>query len=583
MAGSIPRRPNGTALPAAGQPRRRGAAEKKGNSNGAIGYRHIEKWQAPGFPLRMRTLLPDMRHACRGLRRSRAFSATVIGILALGIAGATAVFSLFDAVLLRPLPFRDPGRLVTLQERRGGAMGPVSGHELAAWREHTQSFEGIAAYQYAQFTLTGSGEPAVLEALAVTANYFDVLGTPAALGRTFSAGEDQPGNTQVVVLGHRIWQARLSSDPRVLTRTVLLNNEPYRVVGVMPSGESTQPDVWIPMNLPVEVRRVGRHSLFAFGRLREGIAAGVAGQDLETAALDLARRMPDANTGHGTQVLPMLEDLVGGARRPLLVAAGAVAFVLLIACANVAHLLLTRAARRRKEIAIRAALGASRPRLIRYLLIESLILALAAGGLGSLLAAWIVDLLPSLTAIDVPRIGEIAMNGRVLAAAVILSVLTGFICGILPAMRASEPSSVGSLADGARTVAGVPPRIAAMLATSEIALALVLLIGAALMVQSFLRLSRVQPGFNAEDILTAPIALPSASYAAAERRIAFAADLADRLRSAPGVRSVGIVSHLPLVRGENRTAFDIEGRPSRGPGDEHRASIRVVGGEYFRA
>lgn len=531
----------------------------------------------------MRTLLRDLRHAFRALRHSRTFSVMVIGILALGIAGATTVFSLFDAVLLRPLPFRDPARLVMLHELRAGAVGPLSGHEIAAWRERTQTLAGIAAYQYGQFTLTGAGEPAVVDTLAVTANYFDVLGTRAAIGRTFSADEDQPGKTRVVVLGQRIWQARFGSDPLVQTRTILLNNEPYRVIGVMPPGERLQPDVWIPLDFPLEVRRVGRHSLFAFGRLRDGVVAGRAHADLEAAARDLARLMPEANTGHGTEVVPMLDDLVGGVRRPLLVAAGAVAFVLLIAWANVAHLLLMRAAGRRKEVAIRAALGASRPRLIRYLLVESLILALAAGALGSLLAAWIVDLLPSLTAIDVPRIGETAMNGRVLAAAVVLSVVTGLACGIMPALRASEPSSAGSLTDGARTVGNVPSRVAATLAIWEIALALVLLIGAALMVQSFLRLSRVNPGFNADNILTAPVALPAARYATPERRIAFAEDLSTRLRGAPGVRAVGIVSHLPLVPGDNRMSFDIEGQPSGGPGDERRASLRVVGGDYFRA
>ena len=532
----------------------------------------------------MRTLLLDVRHAFRALSHSRAFSAMVIGILALGIAAATAVFSLFDAVLLEPLPFRDPERLVTLHERRpDSAGGPLSGHEIVAWRERTRAFDGIAAYQYEQFTLTGAGEPSVLDALAVSANYFDVLGVTAALGRTFAPGEDQPGTTQIVVLSHRLWQARFAGNPGAITRTILLNNERYRVVGVMPPGGRMEPDVWMPIDLTLEARRVGRHSLFAFGRLRDGVSLRVGQEDIAAAAADLARRMPEANTGHGAQAVPMLDDLVGGFRRPVLVAAGTVAFVLLIACANVAHLLLTRAAGRRKEVAIRAALGASRGRLMRYLMVESLMLSLAAGVLGSLLAAWVVDLFPSLTAIDLPRIGETAMNGRVLAAAVALSILTGLLCGIVPALRASDPAAAGSLVDGVRTAGTVSPRIASLLATSEIALALVLLIGAALMVQSFVRISSVNPGFNADHVLTAPVGLTSAGYVAPARRRAFAEDLSVRLRSAPGVRAVGIASHLPLAPGDNRMALDIEGRPPSGPGDLRRVSVRVIGGDYFRA
>ena len=532
----------------------------------------------------MRTLLLDIRHAFRALRHSRTFSAMVIGILALGIAAAMAVFSLVDAVLLQPLPFRDPERLVRLHESRADSPGgPLSGHEVVAWRERTNTFEGIAVYQYDQVTLTGAGEPSVLDALAVSANYFDVLGVSAIVGRTFAHGEDLPGATEVVVLSHRLWQARFAADPRAITRTILLSNEPYRVVGVMPPGGRMEPDVWRPLDLALEARRVGRHSLFAFGRLRDGVPLRAGREDVEAAAADLARRMPAANAGHGAQVVPMLDDLVHGVRRPLLVAAGTVAFVLLIACANVAHLLLTRAAGRRKEVAIRAALGASRARLMRYLIVESLMLSLAAGALGSLLAAWVIDLLPSLTAIDVPRIGETAMNARVLASAVMLSIVTGLLCGILPALRASEPAAAGSLVQGARTVATVSPRVASLLATSEIALALVLLIGAALMGQSFVRLSSVNPGFNADHVLTAPVGLSSARYAAPARRLAFAEDLSARLRSAPGVRAVGTASHLPLAPGDNRMAFDIEGRPPGGPGDLRRVSVRVIGGDYFRA
>jgi putative ABC transport system permease protein len=527
----------------------------------------------------MHTFLPDVRDALRGLKHARGFSLMAIGTLGLGIAAATTVFSLIDAVLLRPLPYAMPDRLVSLHERRGAWVGPLSAHELVAARERSHVIDGIGAYVYSQSTVTGTGDPATVQTLLVTANYFDVLGIPARFGRTFTEAEDRGGANQIVVLSESFWRSRFGEDPSAIGRNIVLNNVSHRVIGIMPARGDLDPDLWVPVDWPAEARRVGRHSVFAVARLKEGVSIETARADLNNVAAALAKQLPDDNTGHGVDVVSLRDDVVGGVERPILVAAGAVGFVLLIACANVAHLLLTRGAARRKELAIRGALGASRGRLIRYLLVDSLILSLAGGAVGALLAAWIVDLLPAMTAVDVPRIGEAAMSGRVLAAAFVLSVLTAVISGTLPALRASRTSLTDSLNERAQ-LSGGTPGIAGILALSEIALALVLLIGAALMIQTVVFLTRVNPGFNARNIATAPVALPGARYARPEQQVALVEDLSARLRNTPPVLAVGAVSHLPLTPGDNRMGFDIEGRPA-GRGEERRASMRVVAGDYF--
>ena len=532
----------------------------------------------------MRMFLPDVRHAFRGLNHARGFSALAIGTLGVGIAAATAVFSLIDAVLLRPLPFAAPDRLVSLHERRGGTIiGGLSAHEIVAWRERNRVFDGIGAYLYSQATLAGGGDPVTVQTLTVSADYFDVLGIGAKLGRTFSTGEDSAGANRIAVLSEGLWRSRFGGDPGAVGRDIRLNTVSHRIVGVMRAGGDLDPDLWVPVDWPAEARRVGRHSVFAFARLKDGVSIEAARNDIAGVAAALAREMPDANTNHGAEIVSLRDDLVGSVERPILVAAGAVGFVLLIACANVAHLLLTRGASRRRELAIRAALGAARGRLVRYLLLESLLLSLAGGVFGALLAAWIVDLLPAITAVDVPRLGETAMNARVLAAAFAFSVLTGIVCGTMPALRASRTSLADTLNDGSRLSRGVPSGVAGVLTLTEVALALVLLIGAALMIQTVVFFARVNPGFNARQVTTAAVALPGARYPRPQQRIAFFDALSARLRNAPRVTAVGAVSHLPLAPGDNRMSFDIDGRPPLRAGDERRASMWVVAGDYFEA
>jgi putative ABC transport system permease protein len=531
----------------------------------------------------MHSLLQDIRHAWRGLAHSRGFSVMAIGTLALGIAAATAIFSVVDAVLLKPLPFRDPGRLVGLHERfQGRIADTMSAHEVIAWRDQNTTFEAIALYTKAAFNLTGSGEPRIVRALVVSANYFDVLGASARVGRGFVAGEDRSGANRIAVLSERLWHERFGGSASALSGTIVLDNVDYRVVGVMAAAENLDPDVWVPMDAPLEARRMGRHGIFAVGRLKADVSTPRAELDLDVVAKRLERDLPFFNIGHGVHVAPLYQDLVGDTRRPLLVLAGCVGFVLLIAGANVAHLLLTRAAVRQKEVAIRAALGASRARLVRFFLLDSLILGLVGGAVGVLLATWIVDLIPAITAVGIPRLAEASIDSRVLAACLAISVVTAALCGIIPAIRGSSIALTEGLGDGSRGSSAGPARISSGLALSEVALALVLLVGSALMIQSFLRLSRVNPGFNPEHVLAVPITLPGARYARFDQRLNMFEDLNARLAALPGVRAAGAVTPLPLSMGENRIVFSIEGRPRQPPGEEPRASLREVAGDYFR-
>jgi putative ABC transport system permease protein len=531
----------------------------------------------------MYTLLQDVRHASRGLLQARAFTTMAVCTLALGIAAATTVFSLFDAVLLRPLPFEAPERLVSLHERRNGIPDhPLSAHEAIAWRDQNQVFTGLAMFMYSSATLTGINEPEIVEMLRVSANYFDVLGLRPRIGRSFAGGEDRAGSNAVVVLSERLWRQRFAAAESAIGGTLLLNNVTHTIIGVMPSSGDMDPDLWAPMDLPLEARRVGRHGFFAFARLKDGVTIGRAEEDLATISTRLAQQMPADNAGHSAEVAAMHDDIVGGVRRPILVAFGAVGFVLLIACANVAHLLLTRGVARSKELAVRAALGASRGRLIRYLLIESLILALAGAAAGVLLATWVIDVLPAMAPLDIPRLGDMAMNGRVLVASLAIAVATGVLCGMAPALRSSRPSLTAAMSDGARSGTAVPPRLAGLLALSEVALALVLLVGAALMLQSFFRLTRVNPGFDPQNVLTVPIALPTARFRSPQQQVTAFQDLSARLASIPHVTRVGGVNLLPLTVGDNRIAFDVEGEPAEPAGTERRASLRIVAGDYFQ-
>ena len=533
----------------------------------------------------MNSLLKDIRFGVRNLVKRPGFTLVAVITLALGIGANTAIFSVVNGVLLRPLPFKEPERLVTVWERRansGAANLPVSGHEYVAWKEQSHSFAALTLIQTDGFNLTGNGDPVTVNAAWVSVDFFPVLGVPPLLGRGFLAGEDQGSGAKVVVLGQKLWSQRFGSDPNVLNQTVTLNDQSYTVIGVMPTLE-LMPDVLVPLDLPNEARKVGKHSHQVLGRLKPGVTLGQAQADLAHVSHQLEQDMADANAGHGVQVLDLHEDLTGDTHLALFTLFGAVGFVLLIACANVANLLLGRAASRQKEMAIRAALGASRWRLIRQTLTESLVLAVVGGALGLLSAIWLIDLFRGITAINMPRLDQISLDGRVLAATAGFSVLTGLLTGIAPAWRNSGPRLAQWINEGARSSASAGRRrISSALAVLEVALAMILLVGGGLMLKSFVRLVQVDPGFNPHQVLRLDLALPGPRYRESQQQKAFYQQLIAGLSTLPGVESVGATTQTPLSPGDNWCAFAIEGRPDPPKGDQQQAATRAVSNDYFR-
>jgi putative ABC transport system permease protein len=534
----------------------------------------------------MNGFLQDLRYGWRTLAKSPGFTVVAVLTLALGIGATSSIFSLINAVLLRPLPFKDPGRLVAVWERRASSNDanlPISAHEFAAWRDQSRSFEGLAIIQGAGFNLTGAGEPASISASLVSADCLSVLGVSPLLGRTFLPGEDQAGSNNVVVLNEGLWKRRFGSDPEIVGKTVSLNDQSCTVVGVYPSVDF-MPDACLPINMPGEVQKVGKHSHQVIGRLKPGVTLEQAQVEMAQIAEQLEREFPDNNVGHGVQLVSLHEDAVGDVRRALLVLFGAVGFVLLIACANVANLLLSRAAARQKEIAIRTALGAQRVRLIRQLLTESCLLAAMGGGVGLLLALWIVDLLPKIKAVSIPRIDRVHVDGQVLAVTIGLTLLTGIITGLAPALRSSRQNLIQSMNEGTRTSAGAGRRrIGSLLVVVEVALALVLLVGGGLMVNSFVHLLSVDPGFNPHNVLRMDLSLPGPRYPSPQQQIRFYEELMGRIKTLPGVEVVGATTQTPLSPGDNWSFFSIEGRPAPAPGQESNAAIRSVSADYFRA
>jgi putative ABC transport system permease protein len=541
----------------------------------------------------MNSLLQDLRYGLRTLRSRPAFSLVAVLILALGIGANIAIFSLINAVLLRPLPFRQPDRLAVVWEKRpatGQNENTVSGPEFLQWKDQNQVFDATAAFNYSTFNLVGDNEPETISAARVSSDFFTVIGTEPALGRSFTADEDRPGAQRVVILSDGLWKRRLGSDPGIVGQTVSLNDDAYTVVGVMPAGFQFPPappglpgpELWTPLAAPLS-HLWGLHNLFVVGRMKPSVTVEQAQTDLDIVAGRMEKQYPDSNTGHGVNVVSLREQMVGDVRPALLVFLGAVTLVLLIGCANIANLLLARAAGRQKEIAIRLALGASRTRLIRQLLTESLVLGVAGGLAGLLLAVWLVDLLPVISPADIPRLESANIDLRVVAAAAAVTLLSTVIFGLVPALQGTKPDINESLKQGARSSSGPGrTRIRSLLVTGEVALAMVLLTGAGLLTRSFVRLAGVDPGFDPGNVLTAQIPLSPKRYPRGRQQADFYERLFEKIRALPGVKNVGAINNLPLSGSENNIPVAIGGREPAPPGHELRAGLRVVSPNYFR-
>jgi putative ABC transport system permease protein len=516
----------------------------------------------------IRDLLQDLRHGLRSLRRSPGFTAVAVGTLALGIGGCVAIFSVVEAVLVRPLPYPDSDRLVALEEIKlpefgGGFVRPEPYQE---WRRRTSAFATLAAVRSRAYNLTGAGEPVQVAGARVTANTFATFGVRPRLGRDFTAGEDQPGAGDVVILGHPFWAAHFGARPDVVGRTIELDGRSRTIVGVMPPGFALD----VPVDLftpaayrdddPENRRSLGAHALQVIGRLRPGVTVDQARGEMGAIAGQLAGDHPGLR-GWSVRLTPLLEERVGGVRGMLGSLGGAVAFLLLIACANLAGLLLARATTRAREIAVRTALGASRPRIVRQLLAEAVLLAVLGGGVGLAAAGPAVDGLLALVPDGLPRAQEIGIDLPALLFAVALALGVAVAFGLAPAWSASRSRPHEALKQGGRAPSDGGGRLRGGLVVGELAVALVLLTGAGLLMRSFARLESVDRGFEAEGAVTFGVSLPSARYGSDRALAAFAAEATGRLSALPGVTAVGAAQALPFSVANNVVYFGIAGRP----------------------
>ena len=531
----------------------------------------------------------DLRYALRTLRRTPGFTAAAVACLALGIGANTAIFSVINGVLLRPLPFRNPEALVVVWEadpRQGQDRNVVSPANYLDWRAQSSVFAEIGAYIDWRANLTGVDEPVEVARAIATASFFDVLGVPAALGRVYTAAEDVPNGPAVAVLGHRLWQRQFGGRTDALGQRMSLDGRPFTIIGVMPDGfgmEGSKADLWTPMNLDPAIdyrTRTGRY-LTSVARLRPGVSPQRAQTEMSAIARRLEAAHPDFNAGWGVTIVPMYEQVVGGVRRSLVVLGGVVAFVLLIACANVANLLLARSTARSREITVRSALGAARSRVVRQLLTESVVLALTGGALGLVLAYWGLQAVTALAPQGVPRLASISIDVSTLAFTGVVAVVTGLLFGLLPALQAGRGDLQSVLREGSRgsTSAG---RARGTLVVAQVALSLVLLVGAGLMIRSFAKLQSVDPGFDPNGVLTARLQLAGQQFRASSAATAFFTQLLERVERVPGVASVGAINWLPFGGLGSATSYWIEGKPVPPPTEEFVADVRAVDTNYFR-
>jgi len=540
----------------------------------------------------MPKLLQDLRYAVRTLLKKPGFALIAIVTLALGIGASTAIFTVVDAALLRGLPYKSPERLYHVWESTPQKEFSQREFSYPDYQDYQQNqvFEGIAAYTGGGAIMSGRGEPERVFAPSATANFFFVLGVEPVLGRSFQPGEDKPGAPRVTMLTYGMWQRRFGGDPGIVGQSLTLNGDSYTVVGVLPASFQfalRSADLWRPYQ-PTEAQLTRRfmHGTNVVGRLKSDISVTQAQTELSLIASRIEREHNQSHAGTGVRLIALQEQVVGQVKPILLVLLAAVGFVLLIACANVASLLLTRSISRQKEVAIRAALGASRWRVVRQLLTESVLLSLAGGAAGLLIAYWGVDALvaalPDNQINALPFLKSLHIDARILGFSFGLSLLTGMVFGLAPALQSSRLDLNDVLKEGGRASSGgARQRLRSALVMTEIALAVVLLVGAGLMMKSLLRLLQANLGFNPENVLTMTVALPPAKYSDTNRQVSFHEQLKERVQSLPGVSGTGTVNILPL-QGGNTTRFNVEGDPVPPPGQEIEANFRVVDETYFQ-
>jgi putative ABC transport system permease protein len=539
----------------------------------------------------MRSALQDLRYGARLLVRAPGFSLVAIIALAIGIGANTAIFSVIYTLLLQRLPYRDADRLAivwehnTVRDRKSNVVAPAN---FIHWREMNQVFEDLATVSPTySVTITGNGDPEELQAQSISAELFQILGVRPALGRGFTAAENVPG-TQLVVISDGLWRRRFGADPKILERPVISQGTPFSVVGVMPPGFSfldKSVDVWLPIGFTAQSRTPRGRSLTVVGRLKPGITDERAQLDMTRVSANLTQMFPAFNTGWTSRVVLLREQLTGDVRPALIVLAAAVAFVLLIACANVANLLLARATARQRELAVRAALGAGRARLVRQLLAESLVLSGIGGVCGLLLAWWALGFLRAVVAerLPVQRLEMVGIDPYVLLFTLAASLVCGLVFGAVPALTASGSTLTDSLKDGGRSGSGSRgKRTRSAFVVVEIALALVLLVGAGLLLRSFARLLDRSPGFDASRTITMRISLPQARYGGDGQRAQFLERFFQQVDALPGVEASGAISFLPLSGLGAATSMQIVGQPVPPQGQEPVTDVRVITHEYLK-
>jgi putative ABC transport system permease protein len=535
----------------------------------------------------------DLRFALRRLARAPGFTAAAVICLALGIGANTAIFTVINAVLLRPLPYHAPERLVGVWEAneiRKSERNTVSPANYLDWRAGNTVFSAMAAVYDASASLTGAGAPEEVPVQHATASLFSVLGLRPALGRTFSEAEDVPGGPEVAILSHRLWERRYNADTAVVGSTIRLDGSTVTVIGIMPPetesiGRQPRPDLWVPIRFdPAEnYRETSGRFLQAAARLKDGVSVERAQAEMATIAARLASQHPGFNSHWSVNLVPLTEQMIGPVRRPLALLGGVVLLVLLIACGNVANLQLAQATARRREIAVHAALGASGLVLGRRLLVESVLVALAGGALGVLLAWWCTDILGSLAATSMPRMYDVGVDVRALGFTLIVSLAAGIGFGLVPALHAARGHLHEDLKEGGRAYSSHGGRTRSFLVGAQVAGALVLLIGAGLLLKSFARLTDVELGFNPDHLLTARVSLGGDRYQEEESQVRFFEELLRRVRDLPGARAVGAINWLPLSGLRSATDMTIEGEPPTSPGEEPAADVRAVDPGFFGA